>query len=236
MRRQERACARTHRSARCQRHRRRGAYTATHRKKNTTSRVQRSRMEQRQARFQPVACGSKPVSCICYLRPTRARAKEMRLVVSLCVMALPAAQPCMPGLVMMRHGSDTKLQPTPPFPTSAGWPADHEYCERAPAAPRYQFDADGTGTANAVRDHLDAYVAALGFCPIDHITTVNPVVKNPVRISSSTRRCMDLIRRPILKCMLWSNCEVVCRVAPCCAVERMGRSRRSTRSTRRCRM
>ena len=183
-------------------------------------------MEQRHARFQPVACGSKPVSCICYLR----------LVVSLCVMALPAAQPCMPGLVMMRHGSDTKLQPTPPFPTSAGWPADHEYCERAPAAPRYQFDADGTGTANAVRDHLDAYVAALGFCPIDHITTVNPVVKNPVRISSSTRRCMDLIRRPILKCMLWSNCEVVCRVAPCCVVQRMGRSRRSTRSTRRCRM
>jgi hypothetical protein len=90
---------------------------------------------------------------------------------------------CSPGVVMIRHGEDLGDSPAlleaPKYLVSAvgaGPLSSHHLCDTASSAYYLALSKTGVQRAMLLQQQLDAWVAELGLCPVDRITTVDPAV------------------------------------------------------------
>jgi hypothetical protein len=107
----------------------------------------------------------------------------MRRAVVLLAALAQAAAGCTPGVVMIRHGEDigskAALLQAPSYLVSAvgaGPLSSHHLCHSASEANYLALAQQGVQRAVLVQQQLDAWVAALGLCPVDRVTTVDPAV------------------------------------------------------------
>lgn len=96
----------------------------------------------------------------------------MQVTLLALLLSVSLALGCQQAVVLVRHGEDAEKGmgnlplPDVMFPGSI--------CG-GPRMPRYDMVEEGTERATLLRDHLDGWMTELGLCPIDRVSTVDPV-------------------------------------------------------------